>query len=107
MNHMLIVLIVACIAQSGSASAAQSGSVSAQPPAMVQGSPGTTGSFTTPFGSAQSGVQGFGSVPEPIIPAPILPFGPRVSPLLTPGSPKTPPVAPPASSGSGTGLWKR
>jgi hypothetical protein len=58
--------------------------------------------------SAQSGTgQGLGSVPEPITPAPVLPFGPRASPLLTPGSPKVPAVESPSSSGPGTGFWKR
>jgi len=64
--------------------------------------------FTTPSSPPQSGtVHSFGSVPEPITPAPVLPFGPRVSQLLTPGSPKAPAVEPPLSSGSGTGFWKR
>jgi hypothetical protein len=49
----------------------------------------------------------FGSVPEPITPAPVLPFSPHVSPLLGSGEPKAPAVAPPAFGHLGTGFWKR
>jgi hypothetical protein len=62
----------------------------------------------SPDGQPQSGTtQRFGSVPQPITPAPVLPVSPRISPLLTPGEPKAPPVAPPSSGTLGTGFWKR
>lgn len=64
--------------------------------------------FTSPSGEMKSGtIQSFGSVPEPIRPAPVLPFGPHVSPLMTPGEPKAPSVAPPSSGSLGTGFWRR
>jgi hypothetical protein len=47
-----------------------------------------------------------GTVPEPISPTPILPFGPH-APMMTPGAPKAPAVAPPSSGGFSTGTWSR
>jgi hypothetical protein len=64
--------------------------------------------FTSPSGPAQRGtVQSLGAVPQAVLPAPILPFSPHASPLLTPGEPKTPTVAPPSSGDLGTGFWRR
>ena len=48
-----------------------------------------------------------GSVPEPIVPAPVLPFGPHYSPLISPGELKPPAVHPPSVGNPGTGFWKR
>jgi hypothetical protein len=74
----------------------------------------STNQFTSPDGRHSSGsisslgtASNLGVVPEPVTPAPVLPFGPHLSPLLAPGEPKVPAIAPPSAGNLGTAFWKR